>query len=121
MSKKIQMTPKNLSNSLKQRKNFFSEVGKIVIGQKEILDFMLIALLTKGHTLLVGVPGLAKTLLIKSMAEICDLSFKRIQFTPDLMPSDITGTELIDIDPETEKRTFRFYKGPIFANIVSSR
>ena len=79
---------------------------------------MLIALLTKGHTLLVGVPGLAKTLLIKSMAEICDLSFKRIQFTPDLMPSDITGTELIDIDPETEKRAFRFYKGPIFANIV---
>jgi len=79
---------------------------------------MLIALLTKGHTLLVGVPGLAKTLLIKSMAEICDLRFKRIQFTPDLMPSDITGTELIDIDPETEKRAFRFYKGPIFANIV---
>lgn len=79
---------------------------------------MLIALLTRGHTLLVGVPGLAKTLLIKSMAEICDLSFKRIQFTPDLMPSDITGTELIDIDPETEKRTFRFYKGPIFGNIV---
>ena len=68
--------------------------------------------------MLVGVPGLAKTLLIKSMAEICDLSFKRIQFTPDLMPSDITGTELIDIDPETEKRTFRFYKGPIFGNIV---
>ena len=63
-------------------------------------------------------PGLAKTLLIKSMAEICDLSFKRIQFTPDLMPSDITGTELIDIDPETEKRIFRFHKGPIFANIV---
>ena len=79
---------------------------------------MLIALLTRGHTLLVGVPGLAKTLLIKSMAEICDLSFKRIQFTPALMPSDITGTELIDIDPETEKRTFRFYKGPIFGNIV---
>ena len=79
---------------------------------------MLIALLTRGHTLLVGVPGLAKTLLIKSMADICDLSFKRIQFTPDLMPSDITGTELIDIDPETEKRTFRFYKGPIFGNLV---
>ena len=79
---------------------------------------MLIALLTKGHTLLVGVPGLAKTLLIKSMAEICDLNFKRIQFTPDLMPSDITGTELIDIDPETEQRNFRFYKGPIFGNII---
>ena len=104
---------------LEQAKSqFFSEIGKIVIGQEEILDKILIALLTKGHTLLVGVPGLAKTLLIKSMSEICDLSFKRIQFTPDLMPSDITGTELIDIDPETEKRTFRFHKGPIFANIV---
>ena len=100
------------------KNNFFLEIGKIVIGQKGILDQMLIALLTKGHTLLVGVPGLAKTLLIKSMAEICDLNFKRIQFTPDLMPSDITGTELIDIDPETEKRNFRFYKGPIFGNII---
>ena len=107
-----------LEQLVEAKEDFFSEIGKIVIGQKEILDFMLIALLTKGHTLLVGVPGLAKTLLIKSMAEICDLSFKRIQFTPDLMPSDITGTELIDIDPETEKRAFRFYKGPIFANIV---
>ena len=100
------------------KNNFFLEIGKIVIGQKAILDQMLIALLTKGHTLLVGVPGLAKTLLIKSMAEICDLNFKRIQFTPDLMPSDITGTELIDIDPETEQRNFRFYKGPIFGNII---
>ena len=100
------------------KNNFFLEIGKIVIGQKGILDQMLIALLTKGHTLLVGVPGLAKTLLIKSIAEICDLNFKRIQFTPDLMPSDITGTELIDIDPETEQRNFRFYKGPIFGNII---
>ena len=100
------------------KNNFFLEIGKIVIGQKGILDQMLIALLTKGHTLLVGVTGLAKTLLIKSMAEICDLNFKRIQFTPDLMPSDITGTELIDIDPETEQRNFRFYKGPIFGNII---
>ena len=117
MSENINDTQK-LERLVEAKENFFSEIGKIVIGQKEILDFMLIALLTKGHTLLVGVPGLAKTLLIKSMAEICDLSFKRIQFTPDLMPSDITGTELIDIDPETEKRAFRFYKGPIFANIV---
>ena len=117
MSENINDT-KKLEQLVEAKENFFSEIGKIVIGQKEILDFMLIALLTKGHTLLVGVPGLAKTLLIKSMAEICDLSFKRIQFTPDLMPSDITGTELIDIDPETEKRAFRFYKGPIFANIV---
>ena len=117
MSKNKNDTQK-LEQLVEAKENFFSEIGKIVIGQKEILDSMLIALLTRGHTLLVGVPGLAKTLLIKSMAEICDLSFKRIQFTPDLMPSDITGTELIDIDPETEKRAFRFYKGPIFANIV---
>ena len=117
MSKTKNDTQK-LEQLVEAKKHFSSEIGKIVIGQKDILDQMLIALLTRGHTLLVGVPGLAKTLLIKSMAEICDLSFKRIQFTPDLMPSDITGTELIDIDPETEKRTFRFYKGPIFANIV---
>ena len=117
MSEIINDTQK-LEQLVEAKKNFFSEIGKIVIGLKVILDQMLIALLTRGHTLLVGVPGLAKTLLIKSMAEICDLSFKRIQFTPDLMPSDITGTELIDIDPETEKRTFRFYKGPIFGNIV---
>ena len=117
MSKTNNDTEK-LEQLVEAKKHFFSEIGKIVIGQKDILDQMLIALLTRGHTLLVGVPGLAKTLLIKSMAEICDLNFKRIQFTPDLMPSDITGTELIDIDPETEKRTFRFYKGPIFTNIV---
>ena len=117
MSEIINDTQK-LEQLVEAKKNFFSQIGKIVIGQTVILDQMLIALLTRGHTLLVGVPGLAKTLLIKSMAEICDLSFKRIQFTPDLMPSDITGTELIDIDPETEKRTFRFYKGPIFGNIV---
>ena len=102
----------------KARDRFFLEIGKVIIGQTEILNQMLIALITKGHTLLVGVPGLAKTLLIKSMAEILDLSFKRIQFTPDLMPSDITGTELIDTDPNTDQRTFRFYKGPIFGNII---
>ena len=100
------------------RNQFFNEIGKVVIGQRKILDHMLIALLSKGHTLLVGVPGLAKTLLIKSLADVLDLSFKRIQFTPDLMPSDITGTELIDIDPTTDQRSFRFYKGPVFGNII---
>ena len=104
---------------LKDSQNrFFNEIGKVVIGQREILDHMLIALLSRGHTLLVGVPGLAKTLLIKSLADVLDLSFKRIQFTPDLMPSDITGTELIDIDPNTDQRSFRFYKGPVFGNII---
>lgn len=104
---------------LKDSQNrFFNEIGKVVIGQRKILDHMLIALLSRGHTLLVGVPGLAKTLLIKSLADVLDLSFKRIQFTPDLMPSDITGTELIDIDPNTNQRSFRFYKGPVFGNII---
>ena len=117
MSKKINDT-ELLEELVKAKNNFTTEIGKVIIGQKSVLDQMLIALLTRGHTLLVGVPGLAKTLLIKSMAEICDLNFKRIQFTPDLMPSDITGTELIDIDPESGKRNFRFYKGPIFGNII---
>ena len=97
---------------------FFKETGKNIVGQKDILDLMLISILARGHSLLVGVPGLAKTLIIKTLSEVLDLSFKRIQFTPDLMPSDITGTELIDINQETGQRSFRFYKGPIFANIV---
>ena len=102
----------------KARQFFFSEVGKVVIGQQKILDHILIALLARGHSLLVGVPGLAKTLIIKTLSDVLDLSFKRIQFTPDLMPSDITGTELIDVDQNTGQRSFRFYQGPIFANIV---
>ncbi len=100
------------------RQSFLSEVGKVVIGQHKILDHLLIALLAQGHSLIVGVPGLAKTLIIKTLSEVLDLSFNRIQFTPDLMPSDITGTELIDVELETGKRSFRFYNGPIFANIV---
>ena len=100
------------------KESFLSEVGKVVIGQHDVLDHLLIALLAQGHSLLVGVPGLAKTLIIKTLSEVLDLSFNRIQFTPDLMPSDITGTELIDVDLDTGKRSFRFYQGPIFANIV---
>ena len=100
------------------RQSFLSEVGKVVIGQHEILDHLLIALLAQGHSLIIGVPGLAKTLIIKTLSEVLDLSFNRIQFTPDLMPSDITGTELIDVELDTGKRSFRFYNGPIFANIV---
>lgn len=94
------------------------EIAKVIIGQREIIDNLLISLLAKGHCLLVGVPGLAKTLLIKTLAEVLDLKFNRIQFTPDLMPSDITGTEIIDEDAITKKRFFRFIQGPIFANII---
>ena len=100
------------------RDRFNTEISKRVVGQQEIIDHILIALLCRGHTLLVGVPGLAKTLLIKSIAELLDLNFSRIQFTPDLMPSDITGTEIIEEDHKSGKREFRFFKGPIFGNII---
>ena len=107
-----------LEELAKAKQSFFSEVGKVGIGQQKILDHILIALLARGHSLLVGVPGLAKTLIIKTLSDVLDLSFKRIQIPPDLMPSDITGTELIDVDQNTGQRSFRFYQGPIFANIV---
>jgi len=94
------------------------EVGKVIIGQKKILEHLLIALFSRGHCVLVGVPGLAKTLLIQTLSQVLDLKFSRIQFTPDLMPSDITGTEVIEEDQTTGKRVFRFFQGPVFANIV---
>ncbi len=94
------------------------EIAKVIIGQDQIVNDLLVSLLARGHCLLVGVPGLAKTLLIKTLAEVLDLNFNRIQFTPDLMPSDITGTEIIDEDSVTKKRIFRFINGPVFANII---
>jgi MoxR-like ATPase len=94
------------------------EIGKVIIGQKEIIDQLLISLLARGHCLLVGVPGLAKTLLIRTLSSSLDLTFSRIQFTPDLMPGDITGTEVIEDDRSTGQKAFRFVKGPVFANIV---
>ena len=96
----------------------FQEISKVIIGQKEIVEHLFVSLLCQGHVLLEGVPGLAKTLLIKTLSDALDLSFNRIQFTPDLMPSDITGTEIIEEDHGTGKRGFKFFKGPIFANIV---
>jgi len=95
-----------------------SEISKKIVGQNEIIDQLLISLFARGHCLLVGVPGLAKTLLIKTVSEVMDLKFSRIQFTPDLMPSDITGTEIIEEDSLTKKRDFKFISGPIFANII---
>ncbi len=94
------------------------EIGKRVIGQRAIVDGLLTAILADGHALLVGVPGLAKTLLISTLSEALDLQFSRIQFTPDLMPSDITGTEILEEDRTTGKRAFRVVRGPIFANVV---
>jgi MoxR-like ATPase len=96
----------------------FSEIGKVIIGQKEVIEHLFIALLCRGHILLEGVPGLAKTLLIKTLSDALDLKFSRIQFTPDLMPSDITGTEIIEEDQTTGRRVFKFFEGPVFANIV---
>jgi MoxR-like ATPase len=98
------------------RTRILGELRKVIVGQDEVVDQVLMALFTGGHVLITGVPGLAKTLLIKTLAEILDLTFKRIQFTPDLMPSDITGTEILDEDRGV--RTLRFVKGPIFAQII---
>ncbi len=94
------------------------EIGRRIIGQHDIVDSMVSAILAGGHVLLIGVPGLAKTLLIQTIAETLDLQFSRVQFTPDLMPSDITGTELLEEDHGTGKRSFKFSKGPVFGNIV---
>src|SRR5438876_6911948 len=98
------------------RERILAELRKVIVGQDEVVEQVLIALFTAGHCLITGVPGLAKTLLIKTLAEILDLSFKRIQFTPDLMPADITGTEVLD--EEHGHRSLRFVKGPIFAQIL---
>lgn len=100
------------------RDRIYSELGKAIIGQREIIEHILITLLCQGHALVIGVPGLAKTLLIKTVAQILDLKFSRIQFTPDLMPSDITGTEILEEDHVSGKREFKFIKGPVFANIL---
>ncbi len=94
------------------------EIAKVIIGQDEVVEQLLIAMFCRGHCLLVGVPGLAKTLLCSTIASILQLSFRRIQFTPDLMPSDITGTDVLQDDPETGRRSFRFFRGPIFTNIL---
>src|SRR2546428_9693225 len=90
-----------------------TEVGKVIVGQDDIIKSVLVAIFSNGHCLLVGVPGLAKTLLVQTIARVLDLSYNRIQFTPDLMPSDITGSEILG-----EDRTFKFIQGPVFANII---
>ena len=108
-------TVEKLAYSIKGIK---TEISKVIIGQEQIIHDLLVSLLARGHCLLVGVPGLAKTLLIRTLAEVLDLKFSRIQFTPDLMPSDITGTEIIDEDPVSKKRYFKFITGPVFANII---
>ena len=102
----------------RKKSEITGEIKKVIIGQDKVIEEILIALFCRGHCLLVGVPGLAKTLLISTLAGIMDLNFNRVQFTPDLMPSDITGTDILEEDPATRKRTFRFIQGPIFTNIL---
>lgn len=100
------------------REAILGEIRKVIVGQDEVIELVLIALFSQGHCLLIGVPGLAKTLLVNSVAKVLDLSFKRIQFTPDLMPADIIGTDILQEDAQTGRRIFEFVKGPIFANII---
>ncbi|MFO8015200.1 MAG: MoxR family ATPase [Phycisphaerae bacterium] len=100
------------------RDRIFGEIRKIIVGMDQVIDEMMIAIFARGHCLLVGVPGLAKTLLVSSLGQTLGLSFKRIQFTPDLMPSDITGTEVLQDDATTGERRFKFLKGPVFANLI---
>ncbi|HQU45486.1 MAG TPA: AAA family ATPase, partial [Pirellulales bacterium] len=100
------------------RRKLKAEIGKIIVGQEQIVDDLLTAIFARGHCLMIGVPGLAKTLMVRTIARAIELEFNRIQFTPDLMPSDITGTEIIEEDRNTGGRQFRFVKGPVFANIL---
>lgn len=99
-------------------KDLRREIGKVIVGQDDVVEKLVIALFCKGHTLLVGVPGLAKTLLISTIADILDLKFNRIQFTPDLMPGDILGSEILEIDEDTNRKHFKFIQGPVFANMI---
>ena len=109
---------KLLEQLVNKRENFYAEVSKVIVGQRNVLEYIFIALLCKGHVLLQGVPGLGKTLIIKTVSKALDLKFNRIQFTPDLMPSDITGTEIITQNPDSGNRELKFIKGPVFSNII---
>jgi len=100
------------------RKALSAEIGKRIVGQTEVIDQLLVALFARGHCLFVGVPGLAKTMLIQTLSDALALSFGRIQFTPDLMPADITGADVLEEDRATGRRVFRFVRGPIFAHVV---
>jgi MoxR-like ATPase len=118
MTPELQLTERSVQVLVRSLQNLKAEIKKVIVGQDETIEQLLIAFLAGGHALLEGVPGLAKTLMIRSLAEAIDLKFRRIQFTPDLMPSDIIGTEILEEDHTTGKRFFKFNRGPIFANII---
>ncbi len=114
----IDIKPDTLDKLVAAFGDLKKEIAKVIVGQDEIIEHIFVSLICRGHVLLVGVPGLAKTLLIQTISDAIDLSFGRIQFTPDLMPSDITGTEIIEEDVATGRRVFKFVKGPVFANVI---
>ncbi len=114
----VQTSPETLEALHSSYKSLREEVAKVIVGQEDIIHRIFVSMICRGHVLLIGVPGLAKTLLIHTLADVIDLKFNRIQFTPDLMPSDITGTEIIEEDATTGRRQFKFVKGPVFANVV---
>lgn len=118
MSEDLAAIEKEVQELIQQLANLKQEIKKVIVGQEETIDQLLITFLAGGHGLLEGVPGLAKTLMIRTLAEAIELKFRRIQFTPDLMPSDIIGTEILEEDHTTGKRIFKFNKGPIFANVI---
>lgn len=111
-------SPETLAELTTAYTSLRTEIAKIIVGQDDVIEQIFVSLICRGHVLLVGVPGLAKTLLVQTISQAIDLSFGRIQFTPDLMPSDITGTEIIEEDVTSGRRIFRFVKGPIFANVI---
>ncbi len=118
MNEDLSAVEKSVQEIITDLNNLRKEMKKVIVGQEEIIEQLLITFLAGGHALLEGVPGLAKTLMIRSLSEAIDLRFRRIQFTPDLMPSDIIGTEVLEEDHTTGKRIFKFNKGPVFANII---
>lgn len=118
MNQELKTIEKSVNEIISDLNKLKQEIKKVIVGQEEIIDQLLIAFLAGGHALLEGVPGLAKTLMIRTLSEAIELKFKRIQFTPDLMPTDIIGTEILEEDYSTGKRIFKFNKGPIFANII---
>jgi len=118
MNQQLKASEQSVNEIIGKLNDLKQEIKKVIVGQEEIIDQLLITFLAGGHALLEGVPGLAKTLMIRSLAEAIDLRFRRIQFTPDLMPSDIIGTEILEEDHTTGKRIFKFNKGPVFANII---
>lgn len=111
-------TDKIIQQVAESREKLISEMSKVIIGQRDTIDHLFITLLCQGHCLITGAPGMGKTSLVKYLSELLELSFKRVQFTPDLMPADIVGSEIMEEDPETGRRHFRFAQGPLFANVV---